>query len=293
MRIDDTHKPWLWFCVAVVALSTLVYIPYASRTTPAGGTPVGITFGVLALACMTFAALLSLRKRFPIWRIGRARLWMKAHLWLGFLALPLVLFHAAFHARGLLTAVLLFLTVIVVASGVFGAYLQHTLPSRMFRDIPYETIYDQIGVIRKQLASEAKQHATNVTQMLAPARGAGATVVLTMLTVPELGEEVAAFDRFQQSQIAPYLTAERRTAVKMALYDRNRARQEFDNYRTLFPQAAWAPIAALEDVCEEKRQLDDQVRLHHWLHGWLLVHLPLSAALLLLAFVHALIALRY
>jgi hypothetical protein len=61
----------------------------------------------------------------------------------------------------------------------------------------------------------------------------------------------------------------------------------------LFPQAAWAPIAALEDVCEEKRQLDDQVRLHHWLHGWLLVHLPLSAALLLLAFVHALIALRY
>jgi hypothetical protein len=293
MRIDDTHKPWLWFCLAVVALSTLVYIAYASRTTPAGGTPVGLIFGVLALACMTFAALLSLRKRFPIWRIGRARLWMKAHLWLGFLALPLVLFHAAFHARGLLTAVLLLLTVIVVASGIFGAYLQHTLPSKMFRDIPYETIYDQIGVIREQLASEATQHATSVTQMLAPARGAGATVVLTMLTVPELGEEVTAFDNFQHTQIEPYLKAERGPALKMPLYDRNRAHQEFENYRALFPQAAWAPIAALEDVCEEKRQLDDQIRLHHWLHSWLLVHLPLSTALLLLAFVHALIALRY
>jgi hypothetical protein len=293
MRIDETHKPWLWLCLAVIVLSTLVYVPHAIKTTPAGGTPIGLTFGVLALACMTFAALLSLRKRFPIWRIGRARLWMKAHLWLGFLALPLVLFHAAFHARGLLTAVLLFLTVIVVASGVFGAYLQHTLPSKMFREIPYETIYDQIGVIRKQLADEAAEHAANVTQMLAPARGAGATVVLTMLTVPELGEEVATFDHFQQSQIAPYLTAERGPAVKMALFDRNWARREFENYRTLFPQAAWAPITALEDVCEEKRQLDDQVRLHHWLHSWLLVHLPLSAALLLLAFVHALIALRY
>jgi hypothetical protein len=293
MRIDSTHKPWLWISIAVVALSTLAYILYALHAMPGGGTPLGLMFGALALGCMIFAALLSVRKRFPIWRIGRARIWMKAHLWLGFLALPLVLFHAAFHARGLLAAVLMLLTVVVVVSGIFGAWLQHTLPSRMFREVPYETIYDQIGVIRTQLAAEAQQHATNVTQMLAPARGAGATVVLTMLTVPELGDEVAAFDLFYQSQVAPYLLAERKDAIKMALYDRTVAKQEFENYRTLFPQAAWPPIAALEDVCEEKRQLDHQVRLHHWLHSWLLIHLPLSAALLLLACIHAVVALRF
>jgi hypothetical protein len=293
MRIDHTHKPWLWLCLVVVVLSALAYISNASHTTPRGGTPLGLTFGASALACMIFAALLSLRKRFPIWRIGRTRLWMKAHLWLGFLALPLVLFHAAFQARGPLTAVLLSLTVVVVTSGVFGAYLQHTLPSKIFREIPYETIYDQIGVIREQLASEAAQHAANVTQMLAPARGAGATVVLTMLTVPELGKEVAAFDLFQRSQIEPYLKADRGPAAKMALHDRNTAHQEFENFRALFPQTASPPITALEDVCEEKRQLDDQIRLHHWLHSWLLVHLPISAALLLLAIVHAVMALRY
>jgi hypothetical protein len=293
MRIDSTHKPWLWFSIVTLALSTLAYALYAAHATPGGGTPVGLTFGALALGCMIFAALLSIRKRFPIWRIGRARIWMKAHLWLGFLAMPLVLLHAAFHARGLLAAVLMLLTIIVVVSGVFGAWLQHTLPSRMFREVPYETIYDQIGVIRSQLATEAEQHATNVTQMLAPARGAGATVVLTMLTVPELGDEVAAFDLFYQSQIAPYLLAERKTAIKMALYNRTVAKQEFENYRLLFPQAAWPPIAALEDVCEEKRQLDHQIRLHHWLHSWLLIHLPLSAALLLLACIHAVVALRF
>src|ERR1700721_3087691 len=112
MRIDSTHKPWLWISIATVALSAGAYI---------------------------VSALLSVRKRFPIWRIGRARIWMKAHLWLGFLALPLVLFHAAFHARGLLAAVLMLLTVVVVVSGIFGAWLQHTLPSRMFREVPYET----------------------------------------------------------------------------------------------------------------------------------------------------------
>jgi hypothetical protein len=294
MRIDSTHRPWLWFTLAAIALSTLVYIPYARRTvTIGGGTGIGLTFGVIALGLMIFAALLSLRKRFRIWRIGSARVWMKAHLWLGFLALPMVLFHAAFHARGLLAAALLTLTVIVISSGIFGAWLQHILPTKMFREVPYETIYDQVHVIREQLVEEARQHAANLTQVLAPARGAGATVVLTLLTIPELGEEVAAFDRFYNSEVAPYLAAERREAVRMPLYNRTTSHQEFEDYRKLFPAAAMQPITALEEVCEEKRQLDHQVRLHRWLHGWLLLHLPVSAALLLLACIHAVVALRY
>lgn len=293
MRIDATHKPWLWITLATIACGTAVYVLYALHATPSGSTPVGLVFGALALGCMIFAALLSVRKRFRIVRIGAARIWMKAHLWLGFLALPLALLHAAFHARGLLAMVLMLLTIIVVVSGVWGAWLQHTLPARIFREVPYETIYDQIGVIQAQLLAEARDHAANVTQTLAPARGAGATVVLTMLTVPELGDEVAAFEVFYESKIVPYLSADRRAAASMALFDRADAAQEFDNVRILFPQAAWPPISALQDICEEKRQLDHQLRLHRWLHGWLLVHLPLSFALLALGCVHAVVALHY
>jgi hypothetical protein len=36
-----------------------------------------------------------------------------------------------------------------------------------------------------------------------------------------------------------------------------------------------------------------QELLHRWLHGWLLVHIPLSLALILLGAVHAVMALRY
>ena len=294
MLIDSSHKGWLWFTITAIVVSAISFAIFLQATgTAGGGTPLGLVFGSLALACMIFAALLSLRKRFPIWRIGRTRVWLKAHLWLGFLALPLVLFHAAFHARGLLAFTLMLLTIIVVLSGVWGAYLQHTLPTRMFRQVPYETIYDQIDVIRAQLVTEAATHATNVTQTLAPARGPGATVVLTMLAVPELGDQLAAFDLFNSSQIVPYLQAKPVSARRMALSPPEDARQQFENYRVMFPHAAWPSIAALEDICNEKRQLDQQVRLHHWLHGWLLVHIPVSAALLLLACVHAVIALRY
>ena len=41
------------------------------------------------------------------------------------------------------------------------------------------------------------------------------------------------------------------------------------------------------------RQLRRQIRYHHWLHGWLLLHVPLSLALLLLGCAHAIMALRY
>ena len=293
MRIDSTHRPWLYFSIALIVVSTAVYIPYAQMTTPAGSTRVGLTFGIIALSFMVFAALLSLRKRYRIARIGSARVWMKAHLWLGALALPMVLFHAAFHARGMLAFILMVLTFVVVLSGIYGAYLQHTLPTRMFREVPYETIYDQIGVIQQQLVTEARQHAINVTQMLAPARGAGATVTLTLVEVPEYGTEVAAFDTFFESTVEPYLLAQRKKAIGMDLRHSTVAARAFEDYRKIFPANAWPPITALEDICSEKRQLDHQVRLHHWLHGWLLIHLPISAALLLLAFIHAIVALHY
>jgi hypothetical protein len=46
-------------------------------------------------------------------------------------------------------------------------------------------------------------------------------------------------------------------------------------------------------ICEEERQLRRESRIHHWLHGWLMMHIPLSFALLLLGCVHAITALRY
>ena len=67
----------------------------------------------------------------------------------------------------------------------------------------------------------------------------------------------------------------------------------FRELRTALPPLLHPTVSELEATCEERRQLRDQKRLHHWLHGWLLVHVPLSLALLLLGAAHAIIALRY
>ena len=47
-------------------------------------------------------------------------------------------------------------------------------------------------------------------------------------------------------------------------------------------------IDELENICEEKRELDQQNTMHKALHGWLLIrHVPLSYAVLLLGALHA------
>jgi hypothetical protein len=52
-------------------------------------------------------------------------------------------------------------------------------------------------------------------------------------------------------------------------------------------------VRDLAEIAAERRDLAIQRRLHHWLHGWLFVHVPLTAALLVLLAAHAVMALRY
>jgi hypothetical protein len=79
----------------------------------------------------------------------------------------------------------------------------------------------------------------------------------------------------------------------MALAEPLRAKGMFQQLRILLPSALHSTIDNLETICEEKRQLDLQRRYHLVLHGWLLVHIPLSYAVLLLGAMHAVMALKY
>ena len=52
-------------------------------------------------------------------------------------------------------------------------------------------------------------------------------------------------------------------------------------------------VEEIQMWCDERRMLDLQVRLQHWLHGWLFIHVPFSFLLLLLTIWHAYVTLFY
>lgn len=97
--------------------------------------------------------------------------------------------------------------------------------------------------------------------------------------------------KFYLSEMRPFLEKTKQRGSRLG--DADKAHGVFAGLGTLMPQAAQATLQDLEDICDEARQLVRQEHLHRLLHGWLLVHIPLSLALILLGAVHAVMALRY
>jgi hypothetical protein len=326
MRMDRTQRGWALASLAILAISAAVYAVYAlnSPLGPRGGSSIGLIFGIFGFGFMIFAALLGARKRVPTWRIGRAQAWMRGHLWLGFLALPMLLFHGGFQFGGTLTRVLMWLLIITVLSGIFGAVLQHYIPRVMTSDVPLETIYDEIGNVRALLLEEADRAVESVCGSMglrktseeeiqraggftalrpiaaasAPLRtsaavsaGASAAVAAAPEIILLSEEESAPLRRFYLQEVRQFLENPKQRGQRLG--DAAKAGNTFSGLRTLLPAAAHVALSDLEDICDEARQLTRQERLHRWLHGWLLLHIPLSLALIMLGAIHAVMALRY
>ena len=282
MRIDKTHRPWMFATLAIFLASLTIYIVYAVHAPggPRGGSALGLTFGIAGYALMLYAGLLGARKKVPVWRIGRAQTWMRGHIWLGLLSLPLILFHAGFAFRGPLTTLLMWLFFIVIASGLLGAAIQHYIPRMMTLRVPMETIYEEIPQVRAQLCQEADQLVATVY---------GAQDVTTLADIEQ--EDRARFREIYLGKVRPFLADP--DGKELELADPQRSSEVFESLRRITAASVHAVLNDLENICEEEYQLSRQVRIYRWLHTWLLVHVPLSIALLTLGAVHAVMALRY
>lgn len=70
------------------------------------------------------------------------------------------------------------------------------------------------------------------------------------------------------------------------------ARRVFAQLRSDLPAELHDSLQELENLCEERRQFNTQLRLHRWLHWWLILHIPPSIALLILFVAHVIVSLR-
>lgn len=299
MRIDETHRPWLVVSAVLLLVSTAIYVPYALFSKAGGGTWIGLTYGIVGYSFMVFAGLLSVRKKWRVARIGRAKIWMRAHLWLGFLAFPIIIYHSAFGLGGSLTTALMVMFVFVWVSGIAGAALQHYIPTVMTREAPMETIYDQIESVLGHLVREAE----DIMVKLVPAmeampvpevvgeRTITRTVFLDKAAREADSKALQPIRTLYTEKLQGYLL--RPGDFKHELANPAVSAKMFDQVRQMSPTAIDQYVDDLENICDEKRQLDKQSRLHKILHGWLMVHIPVSWALLVLGGIHAVIALRY
>lgn len=327
MKITNwKHLPWFLFVALATIAAFLLYVanfhpdrlplgirlPAALIQTPTehhtvGGTPLGLAFGAISLAIFVFAALLSLRKKIPLWRIGTVQRWLRAHIWLTFLTIPLIILHSGFRLGGPMTTLLMALYALVMASGIYGLVLQHLMPRLMKERLPAETVFEQIPHIRAQLCVAAEEMRDSFSSAPlktpdaaatapSPAKAGPAAVAIaapvakTIEPSPDAESEAALVELIDR-QILPYLRARRGERLRLG-----NARFSDDTFRFAKLRVAEAYRSRVEEIqgwCDERRMLDLQVRLQHWLHGWLFVHVPFSFLLLLLTIWHAYVTLFY
>ncbi len=314
------HLPWIVFAglATVASVAWYVMAAHGASRLPGGSSPPGFTFGVIGGLIMLFEFFLWPRKKLRVVRIGRAQTWMRAHIWMGLLTVPLIVLHSGFRLGESLSSVLMILFIIVILSGLWGLAFQQFVPKRMLNEIPGETIYSQIDRAISLLRSEAEQivvatcgdRKDPITSIAAvpseyPApssethmtigriREVGSTqgMVLTTLssTGPVPGSERIA--EIYDETIKAYLKLGR--AGESRLRSATRSAAIFQDLRTRVSPPAHQAVDMLEDLCSQRRQFDRQRKLHRWLHGWLLIHLPLSVALIVLMLVHVVVTLKY
>ncbi len=322
------HVRWVALSLVALAASVAAYL-WEWRllgAVPGGSSRVGLTLGVVAgLICLFEFALVGRKTRWLRTRrrilgvpVGSAKAWMAAHIWLGLLAVPLVLLHSGFQFGGPLTTALAWSFALVIASGAAGLVLQNVLPRLITDAVPEETIYSQIDTVGRQFAADAVRLARRYAgpgplgwwddfeQSEQPGRRDGADLVMvgaprrvgTIITPTPHGdlERPLAIDAPElhaalRERIVGFLTTGRAESADFSSVAR--MRWYFDDLRRRVVREAAPAIDQIEALCLQRRQLERQRVLHVVLHSWLSIHLPLSVVMVWLLIAHVFGALMY
>ena len=162
------HYPWVLASSVVLALAVVwfIFASVGQAEWPSGSSLPGFTFGVIGGLICLFEFLIWPRKKLRSWRIGKVSTWMRAHIWLGLLAVPLLVLHTGFRWGGPFSSTLMTLFLVVIASGVWGLVLQQFLPEKMLKEVPAETIFSQINYVSELMAAEASRLVRSVCNII-------------------------------------------------------------------------------------------------------------------------------
>jgi hypothetical protein len=205
----------------------------------------------------------------------------------------------------------------VIASGVFGLVMQNVLPRLMTEAVPDETAYSQIDEVGRQFAADAVRLARLYGGASADARYEDLVAEPTESAGSHFGSRAGAprrvgtlvtRSRHPQVDLSPAADSpelHRSLADDVIVFLRTghspsgklarptEAAWYFDDLRRRVQPAARPAVDQIETLCSRRRQLNLQQRMHAWLHGWMSIHLPLSAGMMLLLVAHIIGALVY
>lgn len=260
----------IWYAVIAILFITAAYVfvLIIYRQIPPASDFFGHIIGILGFLLMLMTeTLYSLRKRSRNARLGRMSSWLDFHIFTGLVGPYMVLLHSSWKFNGLAGIVLL-LTIIIVASGIFGRYIYTLVPRTSDGAIiEAEILERQIAIadteIRQEMQKQSPNTAARFSRMMVkkkPAKGFFAILVDRTLTDPA--------NRFQWW--IEILRLDKKTRSKVDQLEKQLRRRH-----------------------KLTRQLNSLALARRALALWHSVHIPIGMVLFTAAFIHIFAAIYY
>jgi len=275
---------WRTFTLAALVILVAVYIVfycvYSPHTLPHGGTVLGLSYGAIGVAAILLLMYYGRRKRAYRAAHGSLQAWLSSHVYIGLLTLFIIPMHAGFVFGVNVHTLAFLLLVMVVLSGLWGAYLYAAKP-KIFGQFGAEVVYpgdvvnwdnidNRLNRTIRQMQALIKNKTSPVFQEMYDKeieRGQATRHIgwqLMFRPVPAVGNPLVEFQEYLQK------------------IDKEDERLDFNRL------AAFAKRKR-----DLEYQLATQMRLKNILEAWLYIHLPVSIALLVAVAVHIFVVVYY
>ena len=219
---------------------------------------------ILAAGCLAQVTF-SLRRNLLLARLGRVSVWMQLHFYMGYFVAACFALHTGFELPdGVLESTLWGVFVVLILSGIAGAYLTRTVPAKLTPTAP-QIAFEEIPAARHALAHRVEGLAL----------GAGGAA---SLSISELHANVLqGFFEGPRNMFAHL----RRSGRPIG-----RVCSEIDGIEPYVDASGQKALKSIRALAIEKDELDDQYAHQLLLKAWLFVHVPATYGMIVLALVH-------
>ncbi|MEB0140066.1 hypothetical protein QN363_13640 [Undibacterium sp. CCC2.1] len=251
---------YLKLALALMALCIILYAFDNPPLKPNGGTPLGYGLGTVAALLILWLLAFGMRKRAYHSTLGTLRGWLSAHVYLGLALTVVATLHTGFEFAWNIHTLAYALTIAVILSGFWGVVLYLRQPAMMGNLLNGQTL-QQYGQSLRDLDDECRQLAGTTTPEIQACLAESARAHI--------------FDAYWQR----FTGRNRHCATQQTLtaLEQNRAERT-----PLLQEIYTLQFRRLQQL----NRIRAYVRLKSWTEVWLIVHVPLSFALLACLIAH-------
>jgi hypothetical protein len=283
---------YLWWGLALVALSVALYSTQTGLGRRNGGTWQGYTLGTLGALLIVWLALYGIRKRAYSSRLGSVQGWASAHVYLGIALTVVATLHCAFNFGWNIHTLAYALMVAVILSGFIGLYV--------YLNNPGVIADNRAGGSRAALFAELYELDAQARDLAARCNPAVGLAVKSSIERTVLGGSILRqLTGYDDSRLMVTQEATPDAGARLVANTDQQAAIDFVSNRLprTEKRAEAAVLQSLVTVlCRRQmilRRVRRDIRLTGWLRLWLYVHVPLSIALLGALSAHILVTFVY